>query len=117
VPTVPLRILDLWIDPHDAAGRPVQPANQLELFLERRDAEQPRVYRKACRILRRRYAGPSPLEYRERFELGQVEVDDVVPTVFALTARKLDGHVADVIEVEVVQNDELRVARCDDVLL
>ncbi len=68
-------------------------------------------------ILGGRGAGRAPLENRQRSQLGEIEVDDVVTTVIAVTPGETPSHVADVVEVEIVQNDELRVARGDHVLL
>ena len=100
--------------------RPVErfkPRINSQLLLERRDAEQARAGGKSRRVLGGRGAGRAPLEHRQRSQLGEIEVDDVVTTVIAVTPGKAPSHVADVVEVEVVQNDELRVARRDDVLL
>ena len=59
----------------------------------------------------------APLRHRERLQLREIEIDRVVTAVGSLPARKTARDVGDVVEIQIVEDDELRIARRDDVLL
>src|SRR5215207_4826932 len=114
---VPFGLLDLGVDAHGAAHRLVQALNEAQLVSQRRDAEDARIARKASRIFGRRAARQTTLEHAQRRKLREIEVDDVMAAVASLPPGETLRHVADVVEIKIVQDDERTVARGDDVLL
>ena len=114
---MPLGFLDLRVDPHRAAHRLVQPLDETQLVSERRNAEQAGVFWKPRGVFGDCAARSAALEHAQQLELGEIEVDDVVAPVSAMSPGKSPRDVGDVVQVQIVQDDEPAVARGDDILL
>ena len=114
---MPLGFLDLRVDPHRAPHRLVQPLDETQLVSERRNAAQAGVFWEPRGVFGDCAARSAALEHVQQLELGEIEVDDVMASVSAMSPGKSLRDVGDVVQVQIVQDDEPAVARGDDILL
>ena len=54
---------------------------------------------------------------QQRLDLSEIEIPHIVAAIVPAPVREAFGHVGDAIEVDVMQDDELVVPGCDDILL
>ena len=87
------------------------------LTIGRGDSRHADVCGEASRVLRSARASGTPFEQREPLDLRKVEIDRVMKPIAALSAREPLRDVADVVEVQVVEHDELGIACGDHILL
>ena len=114
---MPSRTFDLRVDAGVSAGRTIEPLDQLDLLAQRRNAKGPCSGWKSVGKNGAETVCTAPFPGSERLYFGQVEVARVVPSVGAFPFRKPLCNVGYAIEMNVVQDDKLIIARGNDVLL